>query len=312
MGDTGALRTSPLDFPFSFHPFFFHPFLRLPWTMLVIGMSTGACGNDTSAWRVSFESVIDREQSTIVEAVVLRESCNNRDPVIGYELRRDVPLAPDSIQLEAGPFGLLGIARDDQCTVIAEACQDVELPSGDPLVLRLVTQGDRVYGCAGRVCEAGSCAEGNGIDTCSLGGQLPALAVGPRSGCGLSGECQAFCWGTTTAEGPSLAPTPVAVAGRLQQVAVGADHACILRNDGTLFCSGRGDEGQLGRGNVASDSRFGAVEGSFSMVAAAVRYTCGLTRDGSILCWGEGGPWIGTNENTSLAEISGSVPGLVG
>lgn len=77
------------------------------------------------------------------------------------------------------------------------------------------------------------------------------------------------------------------------QIAVGRGvgndgHACGIGTDGTAYCWGSDEFGQLGDGDgdgtgsvvqVATTQRFTAI-------GAGVRHSCGLTADGGVLCWG--------------------------
>lgn len=72
-------------------------------------------------------------------------------------------------------------------------------------------------------------------------------------------------------------------------LAVGAAHACRIAGNGTLYCWGRGSEGQLGRGEFEAapalpDAVFDA--GPFESVVAGRTHTCALDAEGGAWCWG--------------------------
>jgi len=57
----------------------------------------------------------------------------------------------------------------------------------------------------------------------------------------------------------ALSPTKIDI--KACQVACGSNHAVIVDPEGKLFCCGRGNEGQLGRSNTSSCSKFTFVKG---------------------------------------------------
>jgi len=69
-------------------------------------------------------------------------------------------------------------------------------------------------------------------------------------------------------------------AGAYTQVAVGGDHACAVRTDGTLACWGIDESGQVSGMPPAPAGR------QFTQVSAGLVHTCALLDDGSIQCWG--------------------------
>ena len=61
----------------------------------------------------------------------------------------------------------------------------------------------------------------------------------------------------------------------LSTLAIGFEHSCMVRTDGTIACWGDNEYGQAE-----------APNGAFKSVAAGSRHSCGLRIDDTIVCWG--------------------------
>lgn len=89
----------------------------------------------------------------------------------------------------------------------------------------------------------------------------------------------------TDATSPSTAPDPSARPSRL---ALGEQHACALFDDGTVWCWGNNDLGQLGDGS--GESALHPVDtGLFEVaqLAAGRNHTCAMKVNGEVWCWGD-------------------------
>ncbi|HEY5948164.1 MAG TPA: hypothetical protein VIV40_21860, partial [Kofleriaceae bacterium] len=74
-------------------------------------------------------------------------------------------------------------------------------------------------------------------------------------------------------------------------IAAGGGHSCAVRNDGTVWCWGRNDFGQLGDGSAA-DSDLPVQVVTLTKVAAVEAgdlHTCALDEMGQVWCWGSNG-----------------------
>ena len=77
-------------------------------------------------------------------------------------------------------------------------------------------------------------------------------------------------------------------ANRIAAVSAGGGHACLVRTDGSLWCWGRNDRGQLGDGTRtprALPVRVTAIDDVIA-VAAGDSHTCAATAVGAVFCWG--------------------------
>jgi len=84
--------------------------------------------------------------------------------------------------------------------------------------------------------------------------------------------------------GETLEPLP----SKFQAVVTGAIHTCGLVTDGTAYCWGKNDFGQVGDGSRRSHVYPTPVVGSirFQRLSAGAGHTCGISTAGSAYCWG--------------------------
>src|SRR6185503_5786077 len=95
--------------------------------------------------------------------------------------------------------------------------------------------------------------------------------------------------------------TPVAVdLSNVAQISSGGDHTCAALRDGTAWCWGENEFGQLGSPlttstaapptqvpGLAGVAAVAATGGSLPSPTGADEYTCALLSGGSVSCWGE-------------------------
>lgn len=94
----------------------------------------------------------------------------------------------------------------------------------------------------------------------------------------------------------------------------GLDHSCAVREDGTVWCWGNNESGQLGDGSTLVRPHAVRVVGLDDAVAVAAGsgHTCALRRDGTAVCWGRNRYWQigdGTEEDRTTPAL---VRGLSG
>ena len=87
---------------------------------------------------------------------------------------------------------------------------------------------------------------------------------------------------------PPSPPPPPSAPGAWAAVAAGATHTCAIKTDGTLWCWGRGDVGQLGLGDgtVEQDTPMQVGDATWSAISTSDATTCGIQTDGTLWCWG--------------------------
>jgi alpha-tubulin suppressor-like RCC1 family protein len=83
-------------------------------------------------------------------------------------------------------------------------------------------------------------------------------------------------------------PHLYATAPVFASLTVGGVHACALTADGTPYCWGANQLGQLGDSTQINRTEPTPVSGGFKFksISAGFSHTCGQTSDGSVVCWG--------------------------
>jgi alpha-tubulin suppressor-like RCC1 family protein len=83
-------------------------------------------------------------------------------------------------------------------------------------------------------------------------------------------------------------------------VATGGEHTCAVSRSGRAYCWGRGEDGELGTGDLLSSFVPLPVSGevTFQEITAGDAHTCALATDARIFCWGWSGFFqTGTGES---------------
>jgi len=128
--------------------------------------------------------------------------------------------------------------------------------------------------------------------------------TGASHNCGLTVEGLIVCWGRndfgqagdpegnqdcpfrTCRRNPT--PVPFELDGPVRQIAAGGTHSCALMEDGTAYCWGNNERGQLGAGPGEDRHLPVPVSGNrrFVDISAGEEHTCALDIDGTAWCWG--------------------------
>lgn len=134
------------------------------------------------------------------------------------------------------------------------------------------------------------------------------VAFGRRFGCILKTDNTVWCSGQNDNGelGFGLAGVKTATPMQVRDVstnsitdataiAAGADHACALRANGTVWCWGAGGSGQLGGGNTNQSAAAVQVIKTDNMpltgmveVKAGYSHSCARGPNGEVFCWGAG------------------------
>jgi len=130
-------------------------------------------------------------------------------------------------------------------------------------------------------------AEENGVN---------AVAVGNDHACALLRDHTLRCWGYNSSgqvgngksdgEDVRSATPVVGLDGTVKKVSAGGAHTCAVKENGDLFCWGRGAEGQIGDGAGRARIFPTLVIGGVIDVVASENYTCAVMLTHRVKCWG--------------------------
>ncbi len=74
------------------------------------------------------------------------------------------------------------------------------------------------------------------------------------------------------------------------RIAVGYQHSCAMRSDGTVWCAGHGGSGRLGHSSSANAATLvqAGLADLWTTISISGIHTCGLKKSGQLWCWGSG------------------------
>lgn len=165
-------------------------------------------------------------------------------------------------------------------------------------------------------CGITACGEVNLKEPDAASDPVVQIAPGHGVSCAVKASGAVLCWGANEfgqlGDAPVSAPTcsafnrtapcratPTVVQGltEVQSIAVGFHHACAVKREGTVWCWGLNNDGQLGH-DPTLDERCSGLPcsatptpvGGLANVAEVVtsaNHSCARTKAGAVLCWGE-------------------------
>ncbi len=114
---------------------------------------------------------------------------------------------------------------------------------------------------------------------------------------------------TDTDTNPDVVQTPPTLdtspTTGLKMVSAGGNHNCAIKNnDGSLWCWGQNNQGQLGDVTKSNSSTFRQTSSDdWVQVTAGDQHTCGITNDGTLYCWGNNASGeIGNGDENNLSQ----------
>jgi alpha-tubulin suppressor-like RCC1 family protein len=151
----------------------------------------------------------------------------------------------------------------------------------------------------------------------SLGSRL---TFGGRNVCSIGEDRTLSCQGDDRhgqlgdgAGSAASQPGSVSVRGLDGEVAEAAvhDHACARLRDGTLWCWGQNDSGQVGDGTRSDRHEPVHVADDVATFALGREHSCAVVTDGSVQCWGSNDDGqLGLGNHAARRKRPEPVPGL--
>ncbi len=195
----------------------------------------------------------------------------------------------------------------------------VEVSVGDRYACFVTNAGDAYcwsrlnnYGTVGSstACPGGHCPP-TPVLVDALAGNVASVGAGYYHTCAVGLDGLAYCWGRNTSGEVGVTPyttppfqfdDPVQVsglAGSVVEIGAGVGFTCARLDDGTVWCWGDAEHGQLGTGQMLGSTTctYGSCEPSptspvtlsapATHLAVGGAFACALLTTGAIECWGD-------------------------
>jgi alpha-tubulin suppressor-like RCC1 family protein len=175
-------------------------------------------------------------------------------------------------------------------------------------------------GSGGTAATDGGDAAGDSGDSgavCTRG--AVELTVGWYHACGRKADGTLWCWGRNGSgelgngmtEFNRSSPVEATAVGRdVAQVSAGDGYTCARKTDGSVWCWGRNNYGQMGRGStgtgIPTPAPVTLLGTNVAQVAAGGQHACARKTDGSLYCWGYNG-WGQVGDGTSVLSVPSPV-----
>ena len=315
----------------------------------LVAMVLGACGGSKSSTTAPPTGVVASisvapTTTTLVIGDTLRfvatlyDNASNiltGDTVAWSSSDSSVATVSDSGTVTAVATGTATITATSK-GILATATLTVAPPVTKPFASATIVAAGFAHTCAlvagGTAYCWGSNANGQlGNDTTAIspfplavsgGMTFASLSAGYSHTCGLTAAGAAYCWGDNSAgalgntTANSTSGTPVAVAGGITftMISAGYSHTCGVATNGSAYCWGSNESGELGNGTVGQDSPTPTlVSGglTFASVSAGGVSSCGVTTGGAGYCWGSNGYGVlgdgTTTDSPTPVQVAGGL-----
>lgn len=178
-------------------------------------------------------------------------------------------------------FNALGVGKDTKV--------DGGVLTAIPVTDVVAIASGQNHGCVAHKDGTVSCwgYSGKQLDPTKIEGAVDVVALAAKAGgddtCAITKTKTVLCWGSY-----ELKAKPVD--GLTDIVSLAArTHFCAAKADGTAWCWGGNGRGQLGNGQMGSDtSKPSQVTGvtDVTQISAGAQSTCAVRKTGQVLCWG--------------------------